>query len=131
MARCVVARMAGHTYNAGQVYMPSGSFEPSDFIGGKADFAANMRREVMEETGLDLAEASAGAGYHVFHGGSFLAPFRLYRFAVPSAELVERAEAYLSRGGEDELAGVMAVAPGEIIEGMPRHVRAFMRHFDG
>ncbi|MCG6858344.1 MAG: NUDIX hydrolase [Salaquimonas sp.] len=129
--RVLVARMAAHTYNGGLVYMPSGSFEPSDFVGDEADFAGNMRREVWEETGIDLAKASVEDGYRVYYGGSFLAPFRVYRFDVPASELVDQANAYLTRGADDELAGVMAVAPGEVLPEMPRHVRAFMQASKG
>src|SRR5690606_14520862 len=49
----LTVRMAPWTVNAGQVYFAGGSLEPSDFVGGIADLAGNMRREVLEETGID------------------------------------------------------------------------------
>ena len=129
--RVIMGRMAPHTYNAGHVYMPSGSFDPDDFdVGGVADFAGNMRREVLEETGLDLGEAEGEPGHRVYFGGNYLATFRVYRFRQASVRLIERAKSHLA-GGEDELSNVLAVAPGETDAAMPRHVRAFMEAFTG
>ncbi|GIL00982.1 MAG: DNA mismatch repair protein MutT [Alphaproteobacteria bacterium] len=127
----VMGRMAAHTYNAGKVYMPSGSFEPGDFSSGTADFCANMRREVLEETGLDLARSSPAPGYRVYYGGNFLATFQVYRFAEPAASLAGRAAAFIADGGDGELSQILTVAPGETRPDMPRHVRAFMAAFTG
>jgi len=122
----LVGRQAAHTFNAGKVYMPSGSFEPQDFVGGLADFHANMAREVGEETGLDLDAAEAEAGYTVFESSMLLAIFRVYRFDEPGAALVEQTARHLATAGDGELTELMALAPGQVVAGMPRHVAAYM-----
>lgn len=127
----VVARMAELTYNAGQVYMPSGSFEPVDFADGTADLSGNMRREVLEETGIDLAEAREAPSYQVYFGGNFLALFRVYRFGAPTRVLMERAGAYLADGGDGELTELFSLAPGEAHADMPFHASVFMKAFSG
>ena len=124
--KVVMGRMAGHTFNAGRVYMPSGSFDPDDFIGGVADFAGNMRREVAEETGVDLGEAEAG-NWSAVVGKGRIAVFRPYRFEVPAEELAERARKWLATEGDGELADILTFAPGETHPDMPSHVALYMQ----
>ena len=128
--RVVMGRMAGQTYNAGKVYMPSGSFDPDDFVDGQADFSANMQREVAEETGIDLGMAAAGE-WSAVAGRGLIAVFRPYRFAVAAAELADQARDWLSTEGDGELAEILTFAPGEIHRDMPGHVRLFMETFKG
>ncbi|TCD15180.1 hypothetical protein [Oricola cellulosilytica] len=47
-------QMAAHTANAGEVYFPAGSFDPNDLRNGVFDVAANIGRELLEETGFLL-----------------------------------------------------------------------------
>jgi 8-oxo-dGTP pyrophosphatase MutT (NUDIX family) len=47
-------QMAAHTANAGHIYFPAGSFDPDDLVNGRLDPLTNVRRELREETGLDL-----------------------------------------------------------------------------
>lgn len=129
--RAIMGRMAGHTMNSGRIYFPAGSLEPQDFTDGLADFEANMAREVMEETGLDLARAEAAPGFLAFVAPRHVALLRVYRFAQPAAELLEQGRAHLARGGEDELAALLAFEPGQVDPAMPEFVRAFMARFAG
>lgn len=62
----VAVEMGAHTANAGLVYFPSGSFDPSDVVAGTIDVAGNMRREIREETGIDIAGLPREPGYHVY-----------------------------------------------------------------
>ena len=61
----VAVEMGAHTANAGLVYFPSGSFDPNDLAEGRIDVAGNMRREVREETGIDLDGLPREPGYHL------------------------------------------------------------------
>jgi hypothetical protein len=46
--------MNAHTAGAGGIYFPSGVLDPGDVVGGRVDFDRNVRREIVEETGLSL-----------------------------------------------------------------------------
>ena len=127
----MMGRMADHTANAGRIYFPSGSFEPSDFTDGICDIADNMRREVMEETGLDLTEAKAQPGMLLCRGAHTIAMIRLFRFSDDAKQLRKRMMAHLANAADDELAGIEVFAPGETDAGMPAPAKAFMRQLKG
>lgn len=130
--KAVMARMAAHTANPGRIYFPSGSLEPSDFdASGRCDFAANMAREVREETGIDLAAAQAEPGWLCWNGGRIVALFRIHRFSVPAAELAAMIDAHLGAGHDDELERAAIFSPGDTDEAMPAPTRAFMACFRG
>lgn len=61
----LAVEMGAHTANAGLIYFPSGSFDPLDVVDGRLDVAGNLRREIREETGIDLAGLPREPGYHV------------------------------------------------------------------
>jgi len=129
--RLLFGQMAAHTANGGRVYFPSGSLEPADFSAGRADLAANMAREVREETGLELASAQAAAGYEVFIGDGLCSIFRRYHSRDCAAELVGRANRHIRSAADSELLHVLALSPGELREEMPGHVRAYSRWLAG
>jgi len=77
----IAVRMGRKTANAGRIYCASGSFDEDDLVGDRFDVDANMRREVLEETGLDLSAAIAAPAYNVLAIGGTVVLFRIYRFA--------------------------------------------------
>jgi len=124
--------MAGHTLNAGLAYPPSGTLEEADIgPGGRIDLAGSMRREVMEETGLDLGEGRAGERFAVFEARR-LSIAQVHRFDQPAAALIARIEAFIAVEAEPELEGVVAVrAQGDLERPMPPYARALARHVLG
>ena len=44
--------MGGQSANAGRVYFPSGVPDLDDIVGDRLDLARNLRREMIEETGI-------------------------------------------------------------------------------
>ncbi len=105
----VAIRMGPKTANAGQVYFAAGSLEDVDIVDGRCDVEKNMRREVLEETGLDLAEAEAGAGYYAAHSGRVLTLMRLFQFPETADQLVARIERHIEVAEEEEIAGAVVI----------------------
>jgi hypothetical protein len=105
----VAIRMGDHTANAGSVYFACGSFEPIDVVDGWCDPDRNMRREVLEETGLDLNDAHPGEGYHVAHFRRAVTLFRIFRFDLTADELVSRIERHMEIAEDKEIAAAVAV----------------------
>jgi 8-oxo-dGTP pyrophosphatase MutT (NUDIX family) len=105
----VAIRMGQHTANPGQVYFAAGSLDESDVVDGRCDIEGNMRREVLEETGLDLGDAFAEPGYHASHYRHSLTVFRLFRFALTADELVARIEAHMPDAADQEIEGAVAI----------------------
>lgn len=128
----VAVRMGPHTAAAGRVYFAAGSFEASDFPGGMVDVDLNMRREVLEETGLDLAGARPDDGYQLWSGENGVVVFRRYRLGRPAAELATAIEAFVAGEAEPEITGpVVLTGPADRPRGLSAHMIPFMQwHFE-
>lgn len=129
----VAVRMADHTVNAGQVYFAAGSFEPEDFPAGRADVELNMRREVLEETGLDLADARADDGYFALSMARGTVIVRRYFFPQTAAELTRRIEAFVAGEAEPEISSpVILHCAEDEPPGLMPHMKALVAwHFGG
>jgi len=62
--------MAAHTANAGKIYFPAGTPEPSDVVGIRVDLARGLMREVEEETGLTANHVEAQPGWATVLAGA-------------------------------------------------------------
>jgi 8-oxo-dGTP pyrophosphatase MutT (NUDIX family) len=129
----VAVRMGGHTANAGRVYFAAGSFEPEDFPGGMVDVRHNMTREVLEETGIDLADLKADRAYHACstNGGTVLVRrFYLDRGAEAVAAKISD---FVARDPEPEIDGpVLIRSPSDVPENLSPHMRPLIAwHFAG
>jgi len=105
----IAIRMAETTANPGRVYCAAGSMDALDVIGGRCDIDVNMRREVLEETGLDLEDAAADPGYFGLHGLSTVTIFRIFRFAMTADEIVGRIAAHIAADPEPEITNAVAI----------------------
>ncbi|MCK8781019.1 NUDIX hydrolase [Rhizobium sp. NTR19] len=105
----IAIKMGAHTANAGLVYFACGSFEAEDVFNGICNADHNMRREVLEETGLDLQDARTDTGFHVSHIRRAITLFRLYRFNLTAAEMVAKIEQHMTVAEDKEIAGVVAI----------------------
>jgi len=105
----IAIRMAPHTANPGQIYCAAGSMDEYDIVDGRCDVEGNMRREVQEETGLDLNDAVAEPGYYGTHVNRSVTVFRVFRFPWTAEDMLRRIEAHMLVSEEDEVDGVVAI----------------------
>lgn len=105
----IAIRMAPHTANPGQVYCAAGSMDENDIVDGHCDVEGNMRREVLEETGLDLNDAVPESGYYATHVNRSVTLFRIFRFPWTAEDMLQRIEAHMLVSEEDEVDGVVAI----------------------
>lgn len=128
----MAARMGAHNAVAGRVYFPAGSIDDNDIVDGRADYEANMVREVFEETGISLGNAKAEAKTHLVSADGSIALFRRYYFDLSTAELLKRIEANLAAQAEPELSAIIPIKQaGAMGEATPSYVRAFSDwHFE-
>jgi 8-oxo-dGTP pyrophosphatase MutT (NUDIX family) len=121
--------MAPHTFNAGQIYFPCGTPDPNDVAMDRVDFEGSARREVAEETGLDVTEFAAEPGWHTVLDGSLIAHMKLLRARQSAAELRARILDYLAGEREPELTDIRIVrGPSDLDPMMPSFVTAYLRH---
>jgi 8-oxo-dGTP pyrophosphatase MutT (NUDIX family) len=125
----LLARMAAHTANAGRIYFPCGSPDPSDIREGTVDIDHSIGRELAEETGLDAAEFTPEPGWIIVQEPARIVACRILRANEPGAALRERVEKHMAREAGGELAAVKLVhGPADIVPAMPDYVTVFLRH---
>ncbi|MBP1857333.1 NUDIX hydrolase [Rhizobium herbae] len=112
----IAIRMGKHTSNPGRVYCAAGSLDPGDIRDGICDLDGNMAREVLEETGLTLADARSVSGLHALHDRGVITVFRTYRFAETAAELIDRIGAHILVDPEPEIDEALAIRSSDPAE---------------
>jgi 8-oxo-dGTP pyrophosphatase MutT (NUDIX family) len=119
--------MGAETFNAGLIYFPCGTPDPDDIVDGKVDLDLSVRRELKEETGLDIAEFEHEPGWTMVVDGPLIAQIKVLRSSEPSTVLRERVLAHLASEPHPELADIRIVrGPADIDRTMPRFVAAFL-----
>lgn len=126
----ILGVMGPHTANAGRIYFPSGTPDPSDVVGTIVDLEGNVRREVAEETGLSEADYLAERGWYAVLEGPRIACMKLMRVPDSAAVIQERILDFLAREREPELSGIRIVrSRADFDPMMPAYVTAFLEHF--
>ncbi|MGN7293441.1 NUDIX hydrolase [Rhizobium sp. SAFR-030] len=106
----IVIRMARHTANAGKVYFAAGSLDRSDVMpGGQVDTLGSMARELLEETGLSVAEAVADPQLYATAFNRRHYAFRLFRFPMTAQEMCRRVETHMQTDPNPEIDAVYAI----------------------
>jgi 8-oxo-dGTP pyrophosphatase MutT (NUDIX family) len=126
----LLGEMAQHTVNAGQIYFPAGTPDPSDVFDDRVDLDASARRELLEETGVDADEASVAPGWTLVFTPQRIACMKLMTLAAPAAMLKARIDAHLARDPHAELSRMHVVrGPRDIDESrVPIFVAAYLRY---
>jgi len=119
--------MAQHTFNAGEIYFPCGTPDPSDIAGAKVDLDFGVRRELEEETGLTANDFAAAPGWTAVTRGRTIALIKVLRARETAEQLRARALAHLAREAEPELADIrIARGPGDLAPQMRGFTRDFL-----
>ncbi len=126
----LVGEMAPATANAGMLYFPCGTPEPADIdAGGMLDLAGNVGRELLEETGIGIAELDAEAGWTMVRDGPYLALLKRVRSPQHADELRARIMGHVAGEGRPEFIDIRIVrSPRDFVPAMPRFVTAFLTH---
>jgi 8-oxo-dGTP pyrophosphatase MutT (NUDIX family) len=123
----LLGEMGSHTANAGRIYFPSGTPDLDDVRAGEVDIAGSVAREVLEETGLALADYTASAHWDCVVTGASIAMIRILRVDMPGEALRARIEATLARQQQPELSAIHLVrGTSDLTAAMPRFVTAFI-----
>jgi len=123
--------MGPHTFNAGDIYFPSGTPDSGDILAGRVDLDFSVRRELKEETGLDAAEFDVQPGWTCVVDGGLIVQVKALRSTESAENLRARILAHLRREEQPELCDIVIVrSPRDFVPAMPRFVTAFLaQHF--
>ncbi|MHB8885903.1 MAG: NUDIX hydrolase [Methylovirgula sp.] len=126
----LLGEMGPKTANAGRLYFPAGTPDPSDLKGAMLDLESNVLRELKEETNLGGDELLRDPGWTVVFQGPFAACMKTIRSALSAAELVARVDDFLAQERDPELARLKPVfAPGDLEPNrMPDFMTAYLQH---
>lgn len=105
----IAIRMGAKTANPGLVYCAAGSFEKPDIVDGCVDVVANMRRELLEETGLDAQRSTRPDGYYGIVIDNALLLFRVHRFDMTAEEMLARIRHHMQHDHEQEIEEAIAI----------------------
>lgn len=105
----IAVEMGAHTANPGMVYCAAGSLDNSDIVDGFVDVDANMRREVMEETGLSLESAKVDPQLRGYRRGRKVTLFRSFHLDMTADEIFQHIEMHMVVDHEKEIARPVAI----------------------
>jgi hypothetical protein len=126
----LLGEMGAHTANAGKIYFPCGTPDPSDIVGGQVDLAWSVERELKEETGLALGELHAEAGWTTVVDGPLIVQVRTLRSPKKASDLRAQILAHLASEAQPELSDIHIVrGPRDYGPAMPSFVTAFLDAF--
>jgi 8-oxo-dGTP pyrophosphatase MutT (NUDIX family) len=122
--------MGGHTFNAGRIYFPCGTPDPSDVKDGiNVDFEFSVRREMREETGLDADLFAAEPGWTVVIHGTQIAVIKVMRATLDAGPLRASILDHLASERQSELSDIRVVRSAADFDPMMfSFVKTFLAH---
>jgi 8-oxo-dGTP pyrophosphatase MutT (NUDIX family) len=123
----LVGEMAPYTACARQLYFPCGTPEPTDIlVDGTLDLQTNLRRELLEETGIDIDDLDAERGWTVVVDSAVVAIMKKLMARQDASELRARIFQYFATEAQPELSDIRPVwALSDLDDRMPRFLHAF------
>jgi 8-oxo-dGTP pyrophosphatase MutT (NUDIX family) len=127
----LVGVMNTHTANAGRTYFPCGTPDPDDIVGSTVDFDVSVRRELLEETGIDAATLMSEPDWTAVVDGVLIMHVKLLRSHETAEALRAHALAHIAGERQPELRDIRIVRSEKDFDpAMPRFVTAFLvQHF--
>lgn len=125
----LLGEMASYTAGAGRSYFPCGTPEPDDVsAGGTFDLDDNLSRELLEETGIAVAELDAEPGWTVVRDRCFLGLTKRLTARQGADELRARVRRHIAGDKHPELADIRIVrGPADLDSSMPPSVVAYLQ----
>jgi len=121
--------MADHTANAGHIYFPGGTPDPSDVTGDAVDLYGSVVRELAEETGLCVDLMRPQPGWYAVLAGPRIAMIKVLESSLRAAELRDHVLAHLAKERTPELADIRIVRAADQFDPMmPAFVTAFLSY---
>jgi hypothetical protein len=124
----LVGEMASDTAAAGALYFPCGTPDCSDLgAGGVLDLAASVRRELLEETGLDIDTLAAEPGWRLVRDRGFLALMKPVTARQNAQALRAHIMRYLANDAQPEFCDIRIVrGVADFDPAMPPFVMAYL-----
>ncbi len=122
--------MGSHTYNAGHIYFPCGTPDANDIVNGSTvDFDFSVRRELQEETGLDLETLAVEPGWSLAFEGRLIAAIKVMRSPLAAEPLRALILENMARERQPELADIRIIrGPADFHPLMRGFAKAFLAH---
>jgi 8-oxo-dGTP pyrophosphatase MutT (NUDIX family) len=126
----LVGQMAPDTAAAGKIYFPCGTPEPADVDNkGMLDLNDNLKRELLEETGIAIAELAAEPGWSLIRDGCYMALLKRLTSRQSAEDLRERIMSYIAQETRPEFVDIRILrSPADFDREMPRFVMTYLEH---
>jgi len=124
----LLGEMAPSTAAAGQLYFPCGTPDPEDVgAGGALDLAGSLARELLEETGIDIATLDAGPGWCLVRDRGYVALMKRLAARQSARELRSAIMRHLADEPQPELSDIRVVhGRADLDPRMPAFIVAFL-----
>ena len=124
----LLGEMAPHTANAGRIYFPAGTPDPSDASDGRVDLDRSVMRELTEETGLGGEDVAPEPGWTIVFDHQMIACLKPMRLKLDRAAALARIGAHIASEKHPELARIhVSASRGDIVtERMPLFIQAYL-----
>ena len=126
----LVGEMAPYTAGSGQLCFPGGTPDLDDVrAGGILDVEGNLKRELMEETGLAFDELGAEPGWTMVHDRGFFALIKRVRAPFSAEELRARVQRHNAKEAHPEFVGFKILrGPADLESRMRDYLRAYIEY---
>jgi 8-oxo-dGTP pyrophosphatase MutT (NUDIX family) len=126
----LIGEMAPDTAAAGLIYFPCGTPEPDDLgTGNTFDLDGNLRRELLEETGIDADELTIAPGWGMTRDRNYMGFLKTMTARQNADELKDRIMRYIAGETRPEFVDIRIVrGPADLHPRMAPFTVMFLQH---